>query len=69
MTHDDTLVRRRILAVQAGLLLALLLMVAGPEAVNLTRSANAQLPVLLAVVVGALLVEHRIRPRTVTAGD
>lgn len=68
MTYDDTLIRRRILAVQAGLLLALLLMVAGPEAVDLTRSASAQLPVLLAVVGAALLVEHRTRPRAVTAG-
>ena len=62
MTQDDTLIRRRILAVQLGLLLALLVLVAGPEAVDLARSGSVQLPVLLTALVGALLVEHRTRP-------
>lgn len=68
MTHDDTLIRRRIVAVQLGLLVALLALLTGPEAVDLARSGAAQLPVLLTAVVGALLVEHRTRPRPVVAG-
>lgn len=69
MTHDDTLIRRRIVAVQLGLLVALLVLMAGPEAVDLARSTAVQLPVLLTAVVGALLVEHRTRPRPVSASS
>lgn len=65
MPHDDTLIRRRIVAVQLGLLVALVVLLTGPETVDLARSGAAQLPVLLATVVGALLVEHRTRPRPV----
>lgn len=68
MTHDDTLIRRRIVAVQLGLLVALLMLLTGPEVVDLARSSSVQLPVLLTAVVGALLVEHGTRPRPVVAG-
>ena len=67
MTQDDTLVRRRIMAVQLGLLAALLIFVLGPEAVDLTRSVTAQLPVLLLAVGGALLVERQTRSRALSA--
>lgn len=69
MTHDDTLIRRRIVAVQLGLLVALLMLVTGPEAVDLARSGAVQLPVLLTAVVGALLIEHRTRARPVSASS
>jgi len=63
---DDTVVTRRILAVQLGTLAALAVMVTGPEAVDLSQSVAAQLPVLMFAVVVALLVEWRTRPRPVT---
>lgn len=69
MAHDDTLIRRRIVATQIGLLVALLVLVTGSEAVDLARSGAVQLPVLLTAVVGALLTEHLTRPRPVSAGS
>lgn len=62
MTQDDLVVRRRIAAIQLGLLVALAALLLGPETVELARSMSGQLPVLLLAVAGALLIERRTRP-------
>lgn len=68
MPHDDIDITRRIAAVNLGLLLGLLVLVAGPETVDLARTAAAQFLVLLTAVGTALLVEHRTRVRLSPVG-
>lgn len=63
MTQDDGRLRRRIAAVQLGLLAALIVLALGPGVLDLGRSMTAQLPVLLLAVAGALSVEHLTRGR------
>lgn len=64
MLHDDAVLRRRIRAVQLGSLAAVTVLALGPEALDLSRSVAGQLWVVLVVLLGALLVERRTRPRT-----
>jgi hypothetical protein len=58
---DDAPLRRRVLAVQLGLLTALLVSLVGQGA-ELSTSVWAQLPVVVASVAFALLVERLLRP-------
>lgn len=58
---DDEPVRRRIAAVQLGLLAALVIMLVGPETVELSRSFATQLALLAAGVAAALAVERGTR--------
>lgn len=59
---DDELVRRRIAGVQLGLLAALLIMLVGPEAIELSRSLATQLALVATAVAVALAVERGTRP-------
>lgn len=61
MKDDDLLIRRRIVAVQLGLLSAPLTMLGGPETVELSSSLAAQLALLAAAVAAALVVERGTR--------
>ncbi len=58
---DDTPLRRRVIAVQLGLLLALVVTVVG-QAYGLSTAISTQVPLILASVGAALLVEHALRP-------
>ncbi len=62
--RDDELIRRRIVAVQLGLLVALLTMLVGPEAADLTSSAPTQLTLLVTAIAAASAVEYATRART-----
>jgi hypothetical protein len=57
---DDAPLRRRVVAIQLGLLAALLLSLAG-QGVDLPVTVGTQLPVIAAVVGFALLIEHALR--------
>ncbi len=60
MVNDEP-VRRRIAAVQLGLLAALLIMMVGPETLDLSRSFATQLALLATGVATALAVERGSR--------
>lgn len=61
MNGDGNGIERRIAAAQLGLLAGLLIVVAGPETADLATGVGAQLLIVLASVLGALLIEHRTR--------
>ena len=62
LTTDDTIAQRQTTAVQAALAAALVVLLAGREALDLGRSVTTQLGVTLLTVVVALVAERISRP-------